>query len=656
MKSCAPATLAVVMGALVAVAPATAANNRWSTIGPYGGVITTLVVHPSQPAIAYAGTFGNGVFKSVNGGASWSPASEGLPLRAAVTSLALDPSRPQTLYAGTYEGLYRSLDGGAHWTATGAQGLISQVAVSPANPGVVYAISQLHHLVRSDDCGVTWRVVPPPHPGFYPDLLVASPASADTLFVSSQGSSPPSLHQAEIYRTTDGGGTWVPVATGLTAPPFAPMRFALAVAPDRPQTVYAALVVYDFDRDVSSLAKSTDGGTTWTPAAGAGGFPVLTLPGGRVLTDRAASTDYGDTWTSLPRVEKRTLAIAASPARPATVLLLADRGGIFKSTDAGRTYTSSNHGLAATGVTSLTMGSNSTLYAAVAGEGLFTRPWQAGGWDQLLSEIPGREGSYFNSNLVAVHPRRPRVMLATVTQDIDEGLFRTADGGLTWTYLGSLDAADSVTDLAFDPVEPNRILAAGSGSATGCGSWRSTDRGTTWACLPLGVTVDFEFDPIDPRNVYAAGDRLSKSTDRGLTWKQNGLGRGLPQDSRPAQLVHAPAAGQLFLATEDGRLFRSTDGARSWRPAQGNLPRRAGLSLAIDPRDPARIYAAIPGSGVYRSRDGGRRWQALNTGITGTALSANGSRTLPPVIDPRDRATLYLGTGNRGVLAFTQTN
>ena len=99
--------------------------NTWTSIGPEGEVVSVLAIDPTTPNTVYAGTSGRGVFKSTDGGGSWSAANVGLTAMD-VRVLAIDPQTPTTLYAGTYSGagiygdtVFKSTDGGASWRNVG---------------------------------------------------------------------------------------------------------------------------------------------------------------------------------------------------------------------------------------------------------------------------------------------------------------------------------------------------------------------------------------------------------------------------------------------------------------------------------------------------------------------------------------------------------
>jgi len=141
---------------------ALAGINVWTSHGPYDGAVYALAIDPSTPSTLYAGyccggdgTDGGvgGVFKSVDAGATWSAANTGLPTHAAmVLALAIDPSTPSTLYALMfnssrtdlpYNGVFKSTNGGASWTAlnTGLPNVsyVSALAIDPHTPSTLYA-------------------------------------------------------------------------------------------------------------------------------------------------------------------------------------------------------------------------------------------------------------------------------------------------------------------------------------------------------------------------------------------------------------------------------------------------------------------------------------------------------------------------------------
>ena len=108
----------VLLGALLVTSSMTAMGgiNSWTSIGPDGGFIMALAIDPVTPATLYAGTYRGGVFKSMNGGESWSAVNTGLP-NLNVFSLVIDPQTPPTLYVGIEAGVFKSTNGGGSWSA-----------------------------------------------------------------------------------------------------------------------------------------------------------------------------------------------------------------------------------------------------------------------------------------------------------------------------------------------------------------------------------------------------------------------------------------------------------------------------------------------------------------------------------------------------------
>src|SRR5437773_11977296 len=129
-------SLGVLLGALLVTSSRTAEGgiNFWTSIGPEGGLIKAIAIDPMTPATLYAGIYSGGVYKSTNGGGSWTAVNTGLT-NPNMTALAIDPQAPATLYAGTYSrGVSKSTDGGGCWTAANTGLTNARDAVSTTDP------------------------------------------------------------------------------------------------------------------------------------------------------------------------------------------------------------------------------------------------------------------------------------------------------------------------------------------------------------------------------------------------------------------------------------------------------------------------------------------------------------------------------------------
>jgi photosystem II stability/assembly factor-like uncharacterized protein len=633
-------------------APPASAAPRWIPIGPEGGTVPTLVIDPATPGTVYAGTDGGGVWKSVDGGASWSWSSLGMG-NVPVHALALDPRISSTLYAATDFGFAKSVDGGATWAAKNdgipaADRRLVQLAVDPRRSGVIYAASPFG-LVKSVDGGESWQSLSGPFHAV--NLLALDPVRTATLYAATD---------LGLYKSTDGGATWsatgpLPVETGLTA-----LRAA-------PGVVYAA--VLSFAPDQSVLFASRNGGASWS-RIGRG-------LEGRVVHALAVSPRTGALYAGTPEGIFRGLdggatfqpvgpggtflsfALAPGGRRGDTVYAGAQDLAVYKSVDGGRSWQTASTRLLATEVVGLALGpapasaTLATLYAASPG-GQIWRSADAGRSFAVESPLPlSLPLSYLGA--LAVDPSQPEIVYAGLL-----GLVaRSANGGGVWrrkTGGGALGKMSTRVVLV-DPQDPRTIYAAGApytAHGDGCQTWKSTDSGTGWTCIPLHF-FDLVLDPSSPETLYGStGDAVRKSTDGGATWSHASGGLG---GVSVRELAIAPSSpGTLYAITAAG-IAKTADGGAHWTLAgdQG-LPVGFPYSLthiAVDPVDPQVVYVVDDFVGnplldpsrarVYRSIDGAATWSLLSDGlprVTGTSRL---------VTDPRHPGVLYLGTFGRGV-------
>jgi len=180
--------------------------------------IESLALAPSSPDVLYAGTMFGGVFKTIDGGATWSEASSGLPSRfqgpfLAVTSLAVDPTDPNIVYAATSgDGVYKTVDGGASWTATISPYKVSvatSVAIDPQNPANVYAVVS-GGVFKSTDSGATWSAL---DNGLNKQDVLSfaiDPLTPSVLYAGTRGDG---VFRMQQGADTDGDGDGVPDAS-----------------------------------------------------------------------------------------------------------------------------------------------------------------------------------------------------------------------------------------------------------------------------------------------------------------------------------------------------------------------------------------------------------------------------------------------------------
>ena len=284
-------------------------------------------------------------------------------------------------------------------------------------------------------------------------------------------------------------------------------------------------------------------------------------------------------------------------------------------------------------------------------------PFRAG-WATCAAGIPGKETFYIGT--------------------ADGGVWKSPDAGITWQPLFDREASASIGALEIAPGDP-RILYAGTGQVTtrwdivsGTGFYRSRDGGKTWEQRGLAGSRHIGRILVDPRNpevvlVAALGPFFKPGGERGVYRSTDGGGRwervlAVDDNTGATDLASDPAAPDVIYASfwqargwpwlsyftpnvgPGSGIFKSTDGGKTWTRLSGRgLPEipmgRIGLAVAPGSRG-ARVYATIDGAGIaglYRSDDGGANWQRVNS-----TASLAGAYFASLTVDPRDPDTVYV--------------
>lgn len=235
---------------------------------------------------------------------------------------------------------------------------------------------------------------------------------------------------------------------------------------------------------------------------------------------------------------------------------------------------------------------------------------------------------------LAVSPTTPTTVYASVNfYPSSARVYRSSDEGMTWLGTG-LSSQMNVWSFAFRSELPPTVYAAGR--TCYCAGFpcfyrydcfatvlESNDSGLTWSTLAsrMGgrMVTAIALDPLDENRIYAAGDGgVFVSADRGARWYASSS--GLEVCSSVRSFAVGPSDGTLLIATANivangypcGGLFRSSDGARTWTPI--GPPTQIATSVAFDPTNPRVMYVGTTsGGGVFRSDDAGSSWSRLGS-------------------------------------------
>ena len=530
------------------------AGNLWTPVGPEGfdttqtawgrqsGRVRAMAIDPSNSNRLYLGVATGGLWRSEDAGGSWTPLTDAQP-SLAVGAVAVAASDPQVIYVGTGEGngqyygvgILKSTDGGANWSVLGAdefsRSSFSGIAVDPSNA----------------------------------DNLVVCTTAGN--FGSRAGETPPINAGTGVFRSTDGGQSFTQIRANSC--------FDLAVVPDNYNQMY---YTSNDDADGSGVYKSSDGGQSWALDTGAVNGDVSNLAiavskdGSRIYIggDKGSdiviqsSTDGAASW-QMPRLtpnpasasnelgqagtycEKQCFydnEIAVNPFDPNDVIF----GGIgsYRSTDGGETFTR--------------IGDNNNPG---------TPPLNVHVDHHMVTFDSANQGVVYNGN--------------------DGGVWRSTDGGSTWTSINQTLGTLQPYHLSLHPTNPNIMFTGNQDN----GTLRRSDS-NTWTEVFGGDGSYSAIDHSNPQIVYASVPMLvlAKSTDGGATFQDlTGLPTGEPTQFIAPFVIDPVNAQTLYGGTN--RLHRSTDAAETWAPFTDVLTTGEGASItaiAVAPSDTTVIY------------------------------------------------------------------
>jgi photosystem II stability/assembly factor-like uncharacterized protein len=622
-----------------------ALHATWErTGGPPGGLGYDIRYNFADPNVWYVTDNFAGVHISTDDGYTWQTSNTGIPAQLGPTGdwrpifcLTVDPHNPQIVWAGTdvTGHIYKSTDGGHTWVQKD-NGVVNEwdelsfrgFTIDPRSSDIVYAMGESsivalggHEIWSLGDGGV-------------------------------------------VYKTTDGGETWVKIWDGGT--PSALARY-LWSDPRDPDVLYVSTGIYDRGAVGQSAAydsvsdpwgglgilKSTDGGQSWRILGKDNGLEGLYVGSlymdpenpdvllaavghemGAVQRERVRTqggspagiyrtADGGETWEHVYQPPKEHgheefSAVEFCPNDP-DIAYAGSANAIYRSEDAGQTWT------------------------MVSGQtGVWGPPGIRAGWPIDLQCDPRDPDRLFANNYMG-------------------GAFLSEDGGVTWINASQGYTGAQVFQVAADPVDPARLYVVARS-----GGWRSDDGGTTWIGLrnlpPQGAPGLSEWgtiavDPANPDHVLSVDadtTLIMESSDGGTTWAFHQPSGSI--NGSAATFAFAPSDPSIVYAgygsvwctrperacPPEGGIAVSLNGGQTWTVLNGALSRVTVADLAVDPANPRIVYAAAEETGLFKSVDGGSTWTQLDFGsvttglITDTDLLASRERVQAVAVDPAD--------------------
>lgn len=634
------ATIALLPFSLAAQSRATAAAAydttlframQWRNIGPFrGGRADAVAGVTAQPNVYYAGYTGGGVWKTENAGHSWKAISDGSGMSGSIGAIAVAESDPNVVYVGTGE-----------------------------HPVRGQSSSYGNGVFRSTDAGKTWSSL-----GLASTRQISQvrvhPSNPDVVYVAAQGDRWKGTSERGIYRSTDGGKRWTLVLEGTNPTSGAS---DLSMDPSNPRILYAAF--WDHQRLPWQVRSGGPGSGLWK------------------------SIDGGDSWTrlseGLPKLMGK-IGVAVSPANPERVyaIIEAEKGGLFRSDDAGKTWRLLGEERA--------IQTRSWYYMKITADPqnadvvyVMNAPLMKsidGG--VRFATLPATHG---DNHYLWINPKDARY-LANAN---DGGASISMDGGTSWSTQDNQPTAQFY-HVIVDDVYPYRLYSGQQDNSSMIIKSRSdgpTISERDWQEGPGCESANVGVDRRNPRYVYGGcyqGIFEELDTETGLTrsimpWPALSL-------TEPTDKIRyrfnwtAPAV----VSRHDSRvlyqggnvLFRTPDRGRTWTPISGDLTRNdkatqgaggtpitnegAGgevygtiVHIAESPHDAGTIYVGTDDGLVQLTRDGGKTWTNVTPSSVGVGLANNVE------VSPHDPGTVYLAfrmdrRGDYAPYAFRSTD
>jgi photosystem II stability/assembly factor-like uncharacterized protein len=562
-KVCARAVVCSLATVAVLLLSSKAKAQTWRALGPDGGDVFALTMDSHDPKTLYLGCADGHIFVSRDAGDHWQILGRaGKSENAVVTSIVVDARNSRELYASTWTrelhgeggGVFRSADGGVHWSSAGLDGhAVRALAQAPSDPRELIA-GALDGVFLSHDSGATWRRITPADDAelHNVDSIAIDPKDAKVIYVGT-------FHLP--WKTMDAGAHWVSIHSGMIDDSDV---FSLVVDRQRPARIFASAC--------SGIYRSDNAGALWTKIQG------------------------------IPFSARRTHMVLQDPSNP-QVVYAGTTEGLWKTSDGGANWALRTP---ANWVINSLVVEPKTDRVIIGTDQLGVLVSDDGGQFFRVSN----EGFYHRQvTAFAQDPMRPGHLLVLLT-NAPETMLETNDDGRTWFPMGGSIDADAVRGVYASP--RGWLVAMKKGGlemyAPRFRLWSALGRvGRTAETAPFRAVINgFAFGP---QRWYAATDQgLFVSSDRGDSWTAIRLAHaGLPADA----VVASPDGVTLWVVSSGGMLYSGDSGGTwNWR----DLPIQSGGVTHLQSAGGQRLLASSE-RGLYISPDGGSTWTLAGHGL-----------------------------------------
>ena len=621
--------------------------SNWSPLGPFdvpiilsnnkkrgNGRVNCIEFDPNDQNILWIGSPGGGIWKTIDGGLTWSTNTDNLPVLG-ISDIVIDPTNKQIMYAATGDadggdtysiGILKSVDGGNTWDTTGLsywvdQSVeISKLEINPNFTDSIFAVSKDNIFVSADGA-VSWNTVGPN--GRWRDIHY-KPGNTNILYAAKQ-----TVGTSNVYRSLDGGATWQVSNNGVSA--NGKRRPLIAVTPDNPEVVYA--LFSDASWGFHGLYKSSNGGDTWSLQSsspnilgrekdgsdvGGQSWYNMTLSVSPINENHVyvgginlwESTDGGITWNieaasgTSSRYAYMHVDHHAAEFNPLNnIAYVGNDGGIYKYFDLLNTWLDISDGLEISQFYKLGLSTNSN-YILVAGaqdngtERLDGSTWQA---------IRGSDG-----------------MECIIDHYDDEIIYSSSQyGGIKVTYNGGVDwdnikpvsyEGSWVTPYKMHPLD-NNIIVAGYNVV-----YKTNTAAASWDSISptYGSLKTIALAPSNTDYIYAATySGIWVTKNNGALWEyiKTGLPSGTISDVTVSNIDPDRVFVTLSSFNANEKVFESKNAGGDWVNISGNsLPNLPVNCIVFQSSSKDDLYIGTD-IGVYHKDSSMSDWQLYNNGL-----------------------------------------